>query len=679
MNYAPPPIIENTLTSAEDAVLTRTRALCRRRILWLEHLASRAAQEPDLQSVQSRVLLDLDAPDAEAEFLASHPQAKELQDTADACEDWLMERGNNRLQHLAIALQLDTPEMRLVQLCLAHKVDPSLGHIFARLSGQDSAQGPTEHLAARLNGYGRAAMWGPSTALSRWRVLRASDRAGQLDLDPFILSYLRGGSEVDPDLLGSCTVLNQPPEPLTAWPVREVAGRVIAALQRGIPARIQVMGGPLNGRKTFAANVSEALGRPLFVVDTDQIDANRWAETRMLVQRQALLHNATVAWAGEQAHRGLEPHPGDMDVEFTILETVEDLAPSVGWHEERVKLPALTRSERKDLWQRFLPVVQAWPTGKLDHLADRFRVSIGEIVHIAAQGDDTFEGVQQRTRALSHGKLGDVARLMDCTFTRDDLYLPSQVSALLDEFLYEARTRNAFWEQKGPRRLFPRGVGQIGLLSGPPGTGKTMAAQVIAEELGLDLFRIDLASTVDKYIGETAKHLKRLFARAGEMNAVLLFDEADALFSRRTDTKDSLDRHANADTSYLLQLVEDYPGVALLATNKRQQIDDAFVRRIRYVFYLPRPKPSERLSIWQQVVRELATPDCAARLDADLRRLAADVPMSGAQIKTAALAAVFLSKRDQIPLSADHLSCAVERQLINQGGSLATEQGRMRP
>jgi len=678
MNYVAPPATQSEPTSVPDAVLSRTRALCQRRVIWLDHLADLAAQDAALHSVQARVLMDLDAPAAEAVFLAETPAAQTLLDTADAAERWLFETSHNRLRHLGTALQLSLQELRLVQMCLASALDPSLDHIFGKLSGYDGAHAPSEGLTARLNGYGREPMWGPSTALSRWRVIQESDRSGSLRLDPFILSYLRGGSEVDPDLLDCCAVLNEPPAPLDAWPVREVAEQVIAVLQRDIPARIQVMGAPLSGRKTFAANVSKALGRPVFVVDTARIETMQWTQIRILVQRQALLHDATVAWAGAQAERGLDASPGDMDVEFTILEAPEDLAPAVGWHEERVTIPALSSTERKALWRRFLPVVQAWPDGKLDHLADRFRVSVGEIAHISAQGDDTFDGVQQRTRALSHGKFGNLARLMDCPFTRGDLCLPGPVSELLDEFIFEARERNTFWENPKARRLFPRGIGLIGLLSGPPGTGKTMAAQVIAEELGLDLFRIDLASTVDKYIGETAKQLRRLFARAGEMNAVLLFDEADSLFSRRTDTKDSLDRHANTDTSYLLQLVEDYPGVALLATNKRQQIDDAFVRRIRYVFYLPRPDVSERIAIWQQVVAALVAPECAAHLDADLRRLAADVPMSGAQIKNAALAAVFLSKRDQSPLSAEHLSQAIERQLINQGGSLAAGQGRTR-
>jgi len=678
MNVLSPQSAATGFISPEDAVLARARALCRRRILWLEHLAARAAEDASLQSLQTRILMDLDAPGAEAEFLAALPEAQALQDAADAAETRLFESGPNRFNHLTQVLALTEAEQRLLQLCLAFAVDPALGHLFGKLSGHDGPEGPTEALAARLNSAGRAPMWGPSSALSRWGILQDRHNGHSLHLDSFILSYLRGGSEMDPDLLGSCLVLNTPPAPLDGWPVADIATRVIDALKRGTPARIQIIGAPLSGRKSFAANLSEALGRPLFVVDSGRIEPGTWARTRMLVQRQALLHDATVAWAGDHAQQGLEPSPGEMDVEFIILDTPEDLAPAMGWHEERVTIPALDSAERKALWRRFLPVVQAWPTDQQDHLADRFRVAIGEIVHIAAQGDDTFDGVQRRTRALSHGKLGDLARLMECPFTRDDLYLPKPASKLLEDFLFEARARNTFWENPQARRLFPRGVGLIGLLSGPPGTGKTMAAQVIAEELGLDLFRIDMASTVDKYIGETAKQLRRLFARAGEMNAVLLFDEADALFSRRTDTKDSLDKHANADTSYLLQLVEDYPGVALLATNKRQQIDDAFVRRIRYVFYLPRPDAPERAAIWHHVLAALTSADCAARLAQDIQRIAGEVSMSGAQIKNATLAAVFLARREQSQVNAAHLNAAIERQLINQGGSLATGPGRKR-
>ncbi len=146
-----------------------------------------------------------------------------------------------------------------------------------------------------------------------------------------------------------------------------------------------------------------------------------------------------------------------------------------------------------------------------------------------------------------------------------------------------------------------------------------MAAQVIAAELGLDLFRIDLAASVSKYIGETSKNLRRIFARAAEMNAVLLFDEADSLFSKRTDVKDSHDRYANTDTNYLLQLLEGFDGIALLASNKRQNIDIAFVRRLRYVMDFPRPDAAERLRIWERLVRELLGDESAKELAPSFR------------------------------------------------------------
>ena len=662
--------------SAQASALMIVRALCRRRIIWLDHLAGLVKANTELADVQARALIDLDAPEAEAQFLEHHSEANEHWLEAETHAGWIFEEDGNRLRHMADVFDLSIKERQVVLLCFAAAVDPSLAPVFQSLSGADDGA-ISEALAARLFCCGREAMWGPGSPLGRWHILETTE-GGALQLDPYVLSYLRGASDVEPDLINVCHVINNPPVTLENWPVDAVAERVIAALQRGLPARVQVIGQPLSGRKSFAAAVSLRLGRPLAVIDTGQVEEPLWSLTRMRVQRQALLHNSTVAWAGAQALRGIEANPGALDIEFTILEIQEDIAPSIGWHEERVKIPGLSSSERKELWRRFLPATHTWQDGELDHLAERFRVTIGEIRHVAAQGDDTFEGVRQRTRELSHGKLGELTRLIDCPFAREDLHLPQQVTALLDEFLFEAQARNAFWEKPAARRLFPRGVGLIGLLSGPPGTGKTMAAQVIAAELGLDLFRIDVASMIDKYIGETAKRLQRLFARATEINAVLLFDEADALFARRTETRDSLDKHSNADTSYLLQLVEEYSGVALLATNKRQQIDDAFVRRIRYVFYLPRPEREERFAIWHQVVVALSSPETAVLLDGELRKLAADVPMTGAQIKNAALAAEFLAQRDCDVLGPRHLARAIERQLVNQGGSLSAEQGRLR-
>jgi adenylate kinase family enzyme len=666
-------------SSAIEAVLARVRALCHRRLLWLDHLAASSA---DGVTGLSKALLDLDSPAAEQQFFEQSHEAQELHRIADRHERWIFEQQSNRLEHLCSILRLERTERDLLQVCLAYSVDPSLAEVYAVLDGAEGRIAATEPLAARLCGNGRAPLWSPASAASLWHLIETEEAEGgnpaNLHVDPYILSYVQGGSELDPELVASCFTQPALWEPLDNWPVGEMASRVLSAVERGVASRVQILGPPLSGRKTLAACIASELGSPLVAVDTARVDAAKWNSVRMRVQRQALLHGAAVAWIGSDAKRGLELEPGLLPLEFTIIETIDDLAPAHGWHEERFTMPTLSSSERRELWLKFIPASRTWAPGQLRHLSERFAATIGEITHVAAQGSDKFEDVCQHARELSRGRLGELAKLVDCPFTRDDLCVSDELGKLLDEFLFEARDRTAFWEQPSARRLFPRGTGLIALLAGRPGTGKTMAAQVIASELGLDLFRIDLASTVNKYIGETAKNLRRLFARAAEMNAILLFDEADALFSRRTDVRDSHDRYANADTNYLLQLVEDYPGVALLATNKRQHMDDAFVRRVRYVLHFPRPDSPLRLAIWRQVVGELAGQECVKRLATDLEHLAVQAPLTGAQIKNAVLAGVFLARQAGRPLEFEDIQRGLERQLSNHGGSISIPRGGRR-
>jgi SpoVK/Ycf46/Vps4 family AAA+-type ATPase len=310
---------------------------------------------------------------------------------------------------------------------------------------------------------------------------------------------------------------------------------------------------------------------------------------------------------------------------------------------------------------------QAWPADELTGLCERYQVEIGDIVAIGRRGTGTLDEARELCRAATRDRLGELGQLLDCPFKRDDLVVPASLDERLDEFLFEANDRARFWEGEAARRLFPRGTGLVALMTGPPGTGKTMAAQVIASVLGLDLFRIDLATSISKYIGETAKHLKRIFQRAADMNAVLLFDEADALFTKRTDVRDAHDRYANTDTNYLLQLIEDFTGIALLSSNKKQNMDTAFVRRIRYIFDFPRPTAVERLSLWRRIVRELAGDAPAKELGAGLETLAQVIDASGGQIKLAVLAAMFLSRQEQKPLALDHLTRGMSRELAKEG------------
>jgi SpoVK/Ycf46/Vps4 family AAA+-type ATPase len=303
---------------------------------------------------------------------------------------------------------------------------------------------------------------------------------------------------------------------------------------------------------------------------------------------------------------------------------------------------------------------------------------VGDISAVGQRCPVSAKAAAALARELTRQRLGNLGQLLDCPFTRHDLVLTAKVQQDLEDFTFEAQERSTFWESPQAQRLFPRGTGLVALFSGPPGTGKTMAAQVVAADLELDLFRVDLATVVSKYIGETAKHLGQIFARAARMNAVLLFDEADALFSKRTEVKDSHDRYANADTSYLLQLLEEYRGIVILASNKKQNIDPAFIRRMRYVLDFPRPDAVQRQQIWHQVVEELCGEEAHQRLHRTMMSLAEGVELSGAQIKNAVLASIFVARRSREPLGMAHLLRGVERELGKEGRSLGSrEKGRL--
>src|SRR5262249_30896357 len=196
---------------------------------------------------------------------------------------------------------------------------------------------------------------------------------------------------------------------------------------------------------------------------------------------------------------------------------------------------------------------------------------------------------------LARAQLDHHAQVLQSAFTWDDLVVGKDVRAALEDFTYEARSRNAFWERPEAQRLFPEGRSLVGLFCGPPGTGKTMSAQVIAGALGLALCRVNLATVVSKWVGELAQNLERIFTFARHRNLMLLFDEADALYGKRVnDVQDAQDRFANMDVSHLMTAVEAFDGVVILTTNLKSNIDPAFLRRIRYSVEFSKPDAAQR-------------------------------------------------------------------------------------
>jgi len=221
----------------------------------------------------------------------------------------------------------------------------------------------------------------------------------------------------------------------------------------------------------------------------------------------------------------------------------------------------------------------------------------------------------------------------------------------------------------------PRGQGLSALFAGPSGTGKTMAAEVIANDLALDLYKIDLSGVVSKYIGETEKNLDRIFDLARDSNAILLFDEADALFGKRSETKDAHDRYANIEISYLLQKVEEYDGVVILTSNLRQNLDDAFLRRLQFCIEFPFPDERSRRLIWERTVPE----QLPFAEDVDLRFLAERFRLSGGSIRNALVNAAFLAARDGEAVAMRHLLWGIRREFQKLGKLIDEDEFVQRP
>jgi SpoVK/Ycf46/Vps4 family AAA+-type ATPase len=261
-------------------------------------------------------------------------------------------------------------------------------------------------------------------------------------------------------------------------------------------------------------------------------------------------------------------------------------------------------------------------------------------------------------RAHSNQGLGVLARKVIPVYTWADLVLPGERLAQLREMCLHIRYGPLVFEEWGFDRKLARGKGLNVLFAGPPGTGKTMAAEVLATDLGLELYKIDLSGVVSKYIGETEKNLEKIFHEGQTSNAMLFFDEADSLFGKRSEVKDSHDRYANLETSYLLQRMEEYDGIVILATNLRKNLDDAFIRRMHGAIEFPMPEEPDRLEIW----RRTFPPEAPLAEDVDFTYFAKRFKLSGGNIKNIVLEAAFFAADAGTAISMVHLVRAVRRE-----------------
>jgi adenylate kinase family enzyme len=675
-------IPERGAVPALSLVLARFRLRARRRAAWLQHLWG--LEEPPVSNAAitpgevETILSAGDSRAAEEEWILADDAMQECNAELLAVEEILAGDTSSRYARFKRIFGLNAREQDLFEACLAVSMEPALSRVCAYVQDHVARGYMTEELASRLYGFEPGHTWNSESALGRWELLSAHDpgigEAPALVCDPQIRAWLEG-RPAHPDLLAGAMEYVEAHAPLPSWPVSATLEEIRRCLQSNEANHLRVLleGGPGSGRHTFAAVLCADLQMPLLAVDADQIDDAHWRRACMLAERQAYLEGAALAWHGEALARRTWPSAVvPFPLQFVILNPGQEAPRVTGSTDYRVRLPRPDLTERIGLWRKHVPASAAWPPAEFEALASRYKVEPGEIAAIGRHAVSSAKDAAGLLRESGRGRLGNLAQLLACPFTWDDLVAPAPLRDALEDIAFEATHRIAFWEQAAPRRLFPQGQGLVALFSGPPGTGKTMSAQVIAASLGLDLFRVDLSAVVSKWVGETSQNFERILSRAADLHAIILFDECDAIFSKRaSEIRDAQDKFANTDSAYLLQAIESYPGIALLATNLKGNVDPAFIRRLRYVLEFVKPDAAQRLEIWRKVVGALATSDRAAALDGELRVLAEAVEATGAQIKYAILTAIFRAQREGMALGMRHLFRGLERELGKEGRSLS--------
>ncbi|MBK6828967.1 MAG: AAA family ATPase [Chitinophagaceae bacterium] len=682
-------ILEQQLTVSDTTglyyhVLTRIRLRARRRITWLRKLwtETSAAAESETFNLHSEVdgyLRNHDTYQAELSWLLNEPEMADLNNLLGETESYLLEENSSRLAILRDVFGLKEPEMDMIQCCLALSLDPNLGRVYAYLHDHNGRGYASNQLVARLFNYGPYIVLGSSSPLIVWGLIREIDMGRsepmRIELDPYIRNWLLGSDDIDTALSDFSTI--QPVHrPLPYWPVKQISVHIrkLFTAEFNQAVRVFITGQDGSGRRSMAAVISSGLAMQLLTIDTQRLSALEWQPVFMKAQRQALLAGYALLWKGDLAMEQPWPeYPIMTGLQFMIGEADESPLPAGHLIDWRVEMPAVSVEEAVNLWNIYVPASKEWPEGSLKEMARKHSPNIGQLLSVAKRNCSTIDEASDVIRGLSRHRLGDLAKQINSSFTWDDLIIPSNLRKDLDDFYFEATDRSQVWELSSTRRLFPQGRGLMALFTGSPGTGKTMAAQVIANSLQLDLFRIDLSSMVSKYIGETSKNIHRILSRAERMDAVLLFDEADALFGKRTDVKDAHDRYANTDTNYLLQAIEEYPGIAILASNRKAGIDPGFTRRLRYVLEFPRPDAMQRHLLWNNLLSGLTGVGINQELDQDLKRLSAVADVTGAQIKMAVLSALFMARREKKEISITHVLRGLERELIKDGRGMGKQ------
>jgi replication-associated recombination protein RarA len=644
------------------------------------------------------------------------PTVEELTGRAEALRETNREMTSDDLPWARVAKEfgLSQFEQDILLLALAPEINVKYETLYAYLNNDVTRKWPTHDLALNLfsnNSTEKANIRQyllPEATLYRSGLLqsvqdtpgRTSWLAGGFFLPPVISQQILGIDSFDPILVPFIEQV----KPLKGWQDLHLSSGMEESLQACIrllgqsapdkPTPVLIFEGRYgSGKREAAEAICQDMGIALLCLDLDSVRASS-ESLNMIIQRTRLqqrLQNFGIYVEELGALFDKEGNPlteGFQVVrELIMFKAPVFLAspPELGWRELMKGQRCLSfqfgdpsYTDRLTLWKKTISQNSSSASDPdLKVLANRFVLNAGQISDAVLSATDScnLSGDDASEKKLSHERLFDAARAQsDQSLGRlavkvntihgwDDLVLPKATLRRVKEIASAIENRQLVYSEWGFDRRITLGKGLMILFSGASGTGKTMTAGVIARDMGLELYKIDLSAVVSKYIGETEKNLDRIFRAAQCSNAILLFDEADALFGKRSEVKDAHDRYANIEVAYLLQKMEEHEGVVILASNLSNNIDQAFARRMHYVLTFPLPDETHREQLW----RGMFPPQVPLGDDVDLQFLARQFQLAGGDIRNVALDAAFLAAQDGRIVTMEKLTKAMSRQMIKQG------------
>ncbi len=600
----------------------------------------------------------------------------------------------SNLDRLCRSFGLSNFERQVLLLAAARESDGDFARLCGLAYGNENMTFPSLYMALSVLPNSNWNICSLNSVLFRWELIRIVQNPTQprnfqpITIDERIMDYLLGFSEIDRRLKQYVTLVELPDKAMKLQSHIELAEKILkgcaeTANSQGLPT-LQLCGSHPAIRREIAFHIcamtrSQLYEIPISIVADDRVDTEGFL---LLWEREAFLNNLFLLIDCENV--GTEDAREKQQL-AKILRRLE--TPVVISSVERVAgsaanlitfdIPPLTPAEQRQLWYSYLGEGVNHINEDLDPLIFNFQLSPQGIQTATTKAFSLCEDpselgatLWQVCREQSRPNLDELADRMIPKATWDDLILPEAAKNTLREMIVQVKHRSLVYEKWGFGSKSGRGFGISSVFAGPSGTGKTMGAEVIAKELNLDLYRVDLSSITSKYIGETEKNLGKLFDAADASGVILLFDEGESLFGKRSEVKDSKDRNANQQVNYLLQRLEAYRGLAIITTNIADSIDVAFLRRLRFIVTFPFPGPKERMRIWKSVfpkgILDIEDPK-------DFRKLAR-LQVAGGLIKSIAMRSAFMAAEEGSKVKMTHLLRAAESEYTKLGQTLVPSE-----